>query len=879
VKVCKNELPYRWQGEDYYQSCQVSKRFPAQYGQDSIYALEMTVIDTVSVLNTVALYPKNAFPGYAGSTYNFNGHVLSHDSIGKIYSATLKRAGTTCDSIDQLTITTAHITYVSIDTCRSSVFDTVTLDKDTSFYRIRYTKALHLDSVVNYAFHLHDDVTTDTLVNLHKTGGSFTWHGITYTQPCIAIHDTTSVFGCDSMVTLRLIDCTDEDMRDTTVYEHPCQSDTIIIDGKRITQDGTYYQLRTDPAGGCSSFICRVITFRRPAYLYDTLSVYEKDSVKWRGKYYKEPGIYYDNVNTIRTADDACDSIISGLVLKERIVLRIDTTKYILEENSHPYCHNTICIDGHDTTIVDTLRHMGKDSIYYSYHYVVVTHYNPVEDTYWLCQYHDTMISDIHVTEGNRHYQSLQKSLVEVGKDSIYRFYVYEKPAQHKWITREGCDSIHYDDKIFYYNPKKTYPETVEIYYQAASGCDSIVHLVMTLYDAPVGSILDVSIPNDSIFEYHSHKYPPIPGRPDTVDYIHIDMGGKCDSIVELRLHHYDAKTGAYTYYCCKGDSIEISGKRVEVTKNMSYSDTTKSGNTTFIKVIRILVNQPFRVSKTWAQAEARAGKQVKFNVIYKTNGESRPNFYDVHFVRTGIESVPRDTSYAIQGIDSVYPITMKLANDECIYPGEYTYYLTFRSNTCFKQTDTLHLDVLYPAEMMYAKWNNTVAINKAYTDTAFSAECFWDLVPPFKWFYKDGEDKGGSIVTKSDPSQPYYYNGDNLPITPGTMFKFEARRSTYDAPVYSYYYTFQPETTAYSSTGKPRLTVTPTMVSKRAAVRIDSDMNGDYQLYNASGNKGSRGAVNNGTTTLQAPGLSGCYMLQVHLEDGTTQVEKLIVF
>ncbi|MCB0628345.1 MAG: gliding motility-associated C-terminal domain-containing protein [Lewinella sp.] len=101
-------------------------------------------------------------------------------------------------------------------------------------------------------------------------------------------------------------------------------------------------------------------------------------------------------------------------------------------------------------------------------------------------------------------------------------------------------------------------PSGTEVLIDAsAAGCDSIVQVSLSFFDAPMGSFTPTICRGDQITfngtiydENHPSGTEVFPGQSE--------MG--CDSIVQVQLSFYDVPTGSYTPTICRGDQITYNG-------------------------------------------------------------------------------------------------------------------------------------------------------------------------------------------------------------------------------------------------------------------------------------------------------------------------------
>ena len=135
-----------------------------------------------------------------------------------------------------------------------------------------------------------------------KFCGSFTWNGVEYTEPGDYIQTYTKADGCDSIVTLHLIeDCPCEDI---FVDFEVTACDFYDWNGQTYTQSGEY-TYTTVAANGCDSIVTLHLTISPTLTAEETITAC--DFYEWNGQTYTQSGEY--TYSTI--AANGCDSIVT----------------------------------------------------------------------------------------------------------------------------------------------------------------------------------------------------------------------------------------------------------------------------------------------------------------------------------------------------------------------------------------------------------------------------------------------------------------------------------------------------------------------------------------------------------------------------------------
>ena len=357
-------------------------------------------------------------------------------------------------------------------------------------------------------------------------GDSYNWHGQSYSLPGNYSTTYQTVDGCDSTYHL-------------SFYLHPnfafhefesiCEDDTFNWHGIILTQPGTYYTF-FETVYGCDSFYELELELYPTYSIYDTISVCGGDPIEWQGQNYYLSG----NYNSVYQSINGCDSIYylnlknypNYLYEEEQTLCNNDTLYWqdsiFVESGTYYSYYNTI--SGCDSVYVVELTF---DSIIYVY------------DTSSICD-GDTIIW-------------MGESLDSVGQYSVII------------QSNDGCDSIFILDLIL--SPNLFYYETLSIcegdslewfgqnydtigdythFVEGIYGCDSVFHLNLE-FSPDYQFEEEMSICEGETIEWQGLDLS-IPGFYFVNYYTIYD----CDSIYQLTLSQVEIDTSVYIF----GDSL-----------------------------------------------------------------------------------------------------------------------------------------------------------------------------------------------------------------------------------------------------------------------------------------------------------------------------------
>ena len=144
--------------------------------------------------------------------------------------------------------------------------------------------------------HVGDTTLTRATENI-TTCDSILWNGHVYKESGVYRFDTTSVFGCDSVVTLRLAVHPSYHIEETAVA-----CDSFEWKGHMYHQSGEY-RFDTTSVFGCDSVVTLRLTVH-PSYHIEETAI-ACDSFEWKGHMYYQSGAYRFDTTTVY----GCDSV------------------------------------------------------------------------------------------------------------------------------------------------------------------------------------------------------------------------------------------------------------------------------------------------------------------------------------------------------------------------------------------------------------------------------------------------------------------------------------------------------------------------------------------------------------------------------------------
>jgi len=677
-----------------------------------------------------------------------------------------------------------------------------------------------------------------------------------------------TIHGCDSMVTLIVTACPTR--KDTTITINLCDGDSYKVAGKVYTSDADVTRMEKTKEG-CDSLVFIKIRFDKPASNTQSVSICPGGSYRWVNRIghrndtvLSYPGTYVDSVATGHGCFET-----STLILNYKTSNVKDTVISMCRDKlpyEVPFLH-----DGkkywEDSVFVQRLgvNIYGCDSSL-RWNYQINDHCSSY-DTYYRCSNEPKYIQGLIITKEGTY--SVPR-ITSHGEDSIYRFIVRDVQPYETYTTHTpACDSTTFNGKTYYTRGVGNETFVQDFKYKSSEGCDSIEHRTFTIGTSSPKHITYATIADYEKYRFENRDY----NVPGTYPVQHFNRHG-CDSIEELQLTVLKTQyPDPVSYSFCAGDrtGLEIFGKLYFPTNDTIISDTIREAGQPVVRTAIVNKKLPFVITKFDAMDDQIicAANKVGFEITYSVSDKGAlPEYYEVDFMVGDLDIEPKHAVYPVNG-KTVLPIEMD-GKGTSVNPGYYSYRIKLGSDVCAYSDTTFTGTVLvrYPAEIMKANWSNVITL----VDANYNAG-HWTLQAPYAWQVKNnvGEDKTALVVSQNN-AQPYIAS-DNL--REGDEVIATLYRKDYYRPIPSCPFIFHP---VQANNYQHPVLIYPTVSAKSSAIHVETDQQGDYQLYNATGHRCMTGTLNEGDNMVRLPAADGCYLLKVTMLDGTEQLERVIV-
>ena len=311
---------YDWNGTTYSESGNFEYHTDNQYGCDSTAYLYLTVSDKPVKDSAEAKIV------CAGESFEWQGQTLTPTETNHIFTHRL--TGDETDTLITLTVTvhpSYNLTDEEVIRCEGESYEWegTTYTKTTT--DTKHLQTVHgCDSTVTRTFTFHPTYPNEAFTATICANEQYEWEGDTYSEAGDYTKRLTSIYGCDSVVTLHLqVGKTYYAEMDSTI----CAGETCVWNGKTYTQTGDYEQPLVSK-GGCDSIVTLHLTVLDPVYKETKDLLMEGQTYTWNGVEYTTAGDYEQTF----TAANGCDSVVTLHLAFNRLILTASVADHCADD-------------------------------------------------------------------------------------------------------------------------------------------------------------------------------------------------------------------------------------------------------------------------------------------------------------------------------------------------------------------------------------------------------------------------------------------------------------------------------------------------------------------------------------------------------------------
>ncbi len=494
-------------------------------GCDSVFYLDLTIVPTrYTTLDEVICDGESVLVG--GNSYTATG----------TYEESLLSVETGCDSIVTLNLTVLDVpeTYLDEQICEGETYPVGASSYAVSgSYTDTLVAANGCDSIVFLELEVLD-VPTTQLAEEICDGESFGVGSSVYSATGIYVDTLVAANGCDSIVTLDLLV---KDVPETYLDEAICEFESYQVGGSVYSASGTY----TDTllaANGCDSIVYLDLVVHPIRYRSLEISICDGASYSVGSSIYTQTGVYVDTLASVVTG---CDSIVT-LDLTVTDFYEINLVETICEGGSFTVGSNTYTQSGNYSD--SFISSDGCDSIVNLALTVLAIRYQTVDAT--ICDGESFSMGGMDYAVTGTFVDTLTS--VETGCDSIVTLNLLVNPVFVTDLTEEICDGFSYQVGNSVYTQSGNYQDLL----LSSNGCDSLVNLALTVHPIPVTDLVETVCFGDS-YAVGSSTYTASGQYQDV-----LTAATGCDSIVNLVLTVRPQIATALTSVLCYGEDFTV---------------------------------------------------------------------------------------------------------------------------------------------------------------------------------------------------------------------------------------------------------------------------------------------------------------------------------
>lgn len=581
ANICFGES-YLFNGDTLVESGSYSTIFESIFGCDSTVNLTLTVgPDSISTTNLEAEFCSN-------ESYLFNGDTLT---AAGIYIAVLQNeAG--CDSIITLTLTAlpSSDTLIEVTICTGETYTFEGQDyTETGVYPVTYTNTVGCDSTLTLKLTVQPEDYGSAIAVSICENSTYDFNGDTLTQAGVYMDTLTSIFGCDSTVTLTLtvlpvsdstleasfcagdfyefngdslttggvftvvltnsvgcdstvtLNLIELETSQTDLEATICAEATYLFEGEELAESGVYTALYTNEAG-CDSTVTLNLTVSPALESFIQATICSDSLYDFHGDTLTQSGLY----TTVLTATNSCDSTVT-LSLTVLPVSSTGVDASICTGDSYDFNGDILTTGGIYTTVLTNAN--GCDSTITLTLVELAPSQTALVAT--ICS-DDTYLFDAEDLSESGVYTAVYTN--EVGCDSTVTLNLTVVPADlGSSLAVTICEESAYD----FYGDTLTTSGIYTALLTNVNGCDSTITLTLTVRE-PDLTLIEASICAGETYLFNGENL----GAPGAYTALLVNSDG-CDSLVILNLSVLSVSSSTVEASFCNGDTYAFNGEEL----------------------------------------------------------------------------------------------------------------------------------------------------------------------------------------------------------------------------------------------------------------------------------------------------------------------------
>ena len=538
LAVVENQLPYQYNDSIYSEAGTYTQTLTSTAGCDSILTVVLNVYENVTGIDDSTICD-DALP------LVWNGVTFTEAGV----QTAILSAATGADSVVVMTLTVIPTTYGTFDTAvvenalpwqlHNMVCDSAGVYTDT------LVNAAGCDSVLTLNLTVWPNVTATDYDTVCEGDLPFTWNDSIFTEAGTKTTTILAHTGADSTVTMILtVIPTTYSTLDTAVVENALP---VHYNDSTYTAEGTYIQNLTNAAGCDSILTVNLTVWPNVTAELDSAVCETEFPFTWNDSVFTEAGV---KTTTILAHTGADSTITMTVTMLSTTYGTIDTA--VVENDMPLHLHNLTCDSAGVYT--DTIANAaGCDSILT----VLVTVYENVtgEDDSTVCADALPLVwNGVTFTQAGTQTATLQ---AYTGADSVVTMTLHVNSLSYTTIdtaTIQNNLPFHYVSGLIDTTFGTGIPmlTTSQFVFPSSNGCDSVVTLILTVYQNITTAVDTTVCAADLPYTWHGHTFTTAGSYPVTLLTSH-----GADSVVtySLSVDNLAATVGNVTHVTCYGAS------------------------------------------------------------------------------------------------------------------------------------------------------------------------------------------------------------------------------------------------------------------------------------------------------------------------------------
>lgn len=594
--ICTGET-YTFNNVNYNTTGTYEAVFSNPFGCDSVATLNLSVITSINESLTETICDGESFT-VGGDDFTTTG----------TYTVPLVAANG-CDSIVTLDLT---VLGVLVEEDNATICDGETYTHDGNDYTMagtydhQYTASNGCDSIYRLTIAVLPN-SIQTINPVICSGETYSFGGNTYTMTDTYVVTLTAANGCDSITTINL---TVQDQITTSEDVFLCDGESITIDGQNINQTGSY-DFSYVSVGGCDSLATVNVTVGDAIVTNLNETICQGVAYDVGMESFDMTGMY----TVVLTAANGCDSTVNlNLTVTDPPVSTTDAT--ICEGDSYTFNGVDYTMGGSYSVPLVTAE--GCDSIAnlnLNVTAIITNTINPL-----ICTGTSFEIGGDQLTTTGQYMYTFVSA---AGCDSVVTVNLQVDDAIINELTETICEGEVFTVGANNYDTNGMYEDS----FITADGCDSIVRLDLTVIPTLFTSLTERICAGET-FEVGGMSF-----TESGIFTTTIPAASGCDSVITLNLTVIDIPDTPVTASICDGGSYSIGDSTYTVAGNYTIPLTSVDGCDSLV-LLDLAVTDFYETNLNIARCEGES--YTVGNNTYSTTGM----YMDTFLSQDGCDSI-----------------------------------------------------------------------------------------------------------------------------------------------------------------------------------------------------------------------------------------------